>query len=117
MIFPERDLIREHPGVHMAKSNQFHSQGALDTAARFGDRLRRARKAQRRTLADLESSSRVHRHTLARLEHGDPSVSFGVALAVLEALGLLADLELLVSHPEAQRPRVATALKPLDRNF
>lgn len=101
----------------VAKSNQFHSQAALDAAARLGDRLRRARKAQRRTLADLESSSRVHRHTLARLEHGDPSVSFGVALAVLEALGELADLELLVSHPEAQRPRVAAGSEPLERDF
>jgi transcriptional regulator with XRE-family HTH domain len=101
----------------MAKSNQFHSQAALDASARLGDRLRRARKAQRRTLADLESSSRVHRHTLARLEHGDPSTSFGVVLAVLEALGELADLELLVSHPEAQRPRIATDSEPLDRDF
>lgn len=101
----------------MAKSNQFHSQAALEAAARLGDRLRRARKAQKRTLADLESSSRVHRHTIARLERGDPSASFGVVLAVLEALGELADLELLVSHPEAQRPRVATDSEPLDRNF
>lgn len=101
----------------MPKSNLFHSQATLDAAARVGDRLRRARKAQRRTLADLESSSRIHRQTIARLEHGDPTVSFGVVLAILESLGELADLELLVSNPDAPRSRIAAELAPLDRNF
>lgn len=101
----------------MSKSAQFHSQPALEAAARFGERLRRSRKAQGRTLADVESSSRIHRQTVARLERGDPSVSFGVALAILDSLGELADLELLVSQPEVTRPRVADDAEPLDRNF
>lgn len=101
----------------MSRSTQFHSQPALEAAARFGERLRRARKAQKRTLADVESSSRIHRQTVARLERGDPTVSLGAALAVLESLGELADIELLVSQPEVTRPRIADDAVPLDRDF
>lgn len=101
----------------MAKSFQFHSQAAIDTARRFGERLRHARKAQRRTLADLEQSSRIHRQTLARLERGDPSVSFAVVLTALEALGELADVELLVSQPTQTRARPSADTEPLDRDF
>jgi len=101
----------------MAKSASFHSQTAIDAAARLGDRLRRARKAQRRTLADLEQASRVHRQTLARMERGDPSVSFGVVLTALEALGELADLELLVSQPGQARPLTPVDSEPLPTDF
>lgn len=101
----------------MSKSAQFTSQPALEAAARFGERIRRVRKAQGRTLADLEASSRIHRQTLARLERGDPSVSFGIALIALESLGQLADIELLVGHPEAARPRAAEDTEPLERDF
>ena len=101
----------------MSKSAQFHSQAALDAAARFGDRLRRARKAQGRTLADLELASRLHRQTLARLERGDPTVSFGVAVTALDALGELADIELLVGQPDVVRPRISEDSEPLDREF
>jgi transcriptional regulator with XRE-family HTH domain len=101
----------------MAKSTPFHSQAALDEAARFCARLRRARKAQQRTLADLEQASRVHRQTLSRLERGDPSVSFAVALTVLEALGELADLELLVSQPDEVRPKTSADSEPLPTDF
>jgi transcriptional regulator with XRE-family HTH domain len=88
-----------------------------DVASRLGERLRRARKAQKRTLAELEQSSRVHRQTLARLERGDPTVSLGVALTVLESLGELADVELLVAQPEQTRRPASTDDEPLDRDF
>ncbi len=101
----------------MAKSAPFHSQATLDAAARLGDRLRRTRKAQRRTLADLEQSTRVHRQTLARMERGDPSVSFAVVLTALEALGELADLELLVSQPGEVRPHSSSDSDPLPTDF
>jgi transcriptional regulator with XRE-family HTH domain len=58
-----------------------------------------ARKAQKRSLVDLERSCRVHRQTLARLERGDPGVSLGVFLSVLEALRELSSVELLVYQP------------------
>ena len=101
----------------MSRSAQFHSQPALDAGQRFGERLRRARKAQGRTLADLEMSSRIHRQTLARMERGDPTVSIGVVLAALESLGKLADIELLVGNPELVRPRATDDSEPLERDF
>lgn len=101
----------------MPKTQAFYSEATLDAAARLGDRLRRARKAQRRTLADLEQSSRVHRQTLGRLERGDPSVSFAVVLTVLESLGELADLELLVSQPGEARSVTAIDSEPLPTDF
>lgn len=101
----------------MSKSAQFHSQAVIDAAIRLGDRLRRTRKAQGRTLADVELSIRVHRQTLARLERGDPTVSLGIALTVLEALGELTDIELLVGQPDSARPRVSADAEPLERDF
>jgi transcriptional regulator with XRE-family HTH domain len=101
----------------MAKSTPFHSQATIDAAARLGDRLRRVRKAQRRTLADLEHACRLHRQTLARLERGDPSVSLAVFLTVMEALGELADLELLVSQPGEPRPVTDSDDEPLPTDF
>lgn len=110
-------VVRFQKAIAMSRSAQFHSQPALDAGMRFGDRLRRARKAQKRTLADLELSTRIHRQTLARLERGDPTVSIGVLLTVLESLGELADVELLVGNPETIRPRVADDAQPLERDF
>ena len=101
----------------MSKSTQFHSQAVIDAAVRLGDRLRRTRKAQGRTLADVERSIRVHRQTLGRLERGVPTVSLGVALTVLEALGELADIELLVGQPESARARIWADAEPLERDF
>lgn len=101
----------------MPRAIQFHSQAILDTAARLGERVRRARKAQGRTLADLEHASRIHRQTLARLEKGDPGVSLGVALIVFEALGELADMELLLSQPDRPRHLRGESDDPLERDF
>ena len=101
----------------MAKFTYFNSQSTTDAAIRFGDRLRRMRKAQGRTLADLEASTRIHRHTIARLEQGDTTVSFSKVLAILESLGELADIELLVSRPDSIRPRITEFDLPLDRDF
>jgi transcriptional regulator with XRE-family HTH domain len=101
----------------MRHSPEFISLAALDVAQRLGQRLRRARKAQGRTLVELEQSCRVHRQTLARLERGDPGVSLGVLLTVLEALRELPDIELLLSQPEVPRHRRGAAPVPLERDF
>ena len=101
----------------MPRAIQFHSESVLDAAARLGERVRRARKAQGRTLAELEHASRVHRQTLARLEKGDPGVSLGVAMIVLEALGELAELELLLSQPDRPRHLRGDPDEPLERDF
>ena len=101
----------------MRHDQTFNSTAVTETARRLGERIRAARKAQKRSLVDLEHACRVHRQTLARLERGDPGVSLGVMLTVLEALRELADAELLVSQPETA-PHLRTGdLPPLERDF
>lgn len=101
----------------MRHNPDFTSLAAREAAQRLGERLRRARKAQGRTLVELEQSCRIHRQTLARLERGDPGVSLGVLLTVMEALRELADVELLLSQPEVPRHQRAGAPAPLERDF
>ncbi|MDR6738714.1 transcriptional regulator with XRE-family HTH domain [Herbaspirillum sp. 1173] len=74
-----------------------------DTLTQLGLRIRRARKARKLSLSQLEQITRIHRSTLGRLELGDPGVSIGGFLAVLEALQELSDVELLVNRPETPR--------------
>jgi DNA-binding XRE family transcriptional regulator len=102
--------------LSMRHDPDYNSTVVLDTARRLGERIRLARKAQKRSLVDLEQACRVHRQTLARLERGDPGVSMGVALTVLEALRKLSDVELVVSQPGMASSRPA-ALPPLERDF
>ena len=83
----------------------------------MGERLRRARKAKRLTLVDLERICRIHRTTLGRLERGDVGVSVGALFSVLEALNELSDIELLLSQPETPKHRRAPSAPILDQDF
>lgn len=59
----------------------------------LGDVLRRARRAQRRTLADVARSARVSMPYLSEVERGRKEASSEVLAAICDALGLdLADL-------------------------
>lgn len=84
----------------MRQTDGFGSAAVIEVGSRLGQRLRAARRARKETLAGLEKRVRVHRTTLGRLERGDPTVSLGVLMRVLEALDALSDIELLVSRPE-----------------
>ena len=59
----------------------------------------------------------MHRQTLARLERGDPGVSLGVFLTVLEALRELSSVELLVYQPDTPKHLRAGVDEPLERDF
>ena len=100
----------------MRHKPEYHSASVLEASRRLGERIRLARKAQKRSLVELEEICRVHRQTLTRLERGDPGVSFGVILSVLEALRKLADVELLVSQPNMPSGQQMN-LPPLERDF
>lgn len=95
----------------MRQSSDFVSLNVFETLRRLGERVRVARKAQKLSLSDLERSCRIHRTTLGRLERGEPGVSISVLLTVLEHLGVLSDLELVLSTPE-QPKRKREAAKP-----
>lgn len=97
--------------------SEFASMEVHGSAARLGERIRRARKSRRISLEQLESMCRVHRSTLGRLERGDVGVSLGTVLMVLEALHELSDIELLLSQPETPKHQRVIAPPPLDREF
>ena len=100
----------------MRHNPDYTSTAVLDVLGRLGERIRATRKLQKRSLIELESACRIHRQTLARLERGDPGVSLGVALTVLEALRKLADIELVVSQP-GLAPDARPHRVPLERDF
>lgn len=63
--------------------------------AALGERLRLARKRRRLSTVQMAERAHVSRDTFARVEKGDPAVSFGIYLRVLRVLGLDADLDLI----------------------
>lgn len=101
----------------MRHNQAFNSFAVHGAAQRLGERIRTARKAQKRSLVDLERTCRVHRQTLGRLERGDPGVSLGVFLSVLEALRELPSVELLVHQPDTPTHLRAGVNSPLERDF
>lgn len=101
----------------MRQNPVFTTTAAADCATRLGERIRIARKARRLTLSDLERRCRIHRTTLGRLERGDTGVSLGIVLSVLEALGELADVELLLSQPSKPRHERGTTVPVLEQEF
>lgn len=96
----------------MRQIGDFVSLAMAETAERLGERLRIARRARGLSLEMLADRTRVHRTTLGRLERGDTRVSIDVLLRVLEALGVLSDIELLISRPEAVDQRAASPKVP-----
>ena len=101
----------------MRQKNDFTSQAVIDALLSLGMRIRRARKARKWSLSQLEQITRIHRTTLGRLERGDPGVSIGVFLSVLEALQELSETELLVSRPETPKHQRTPSKPILDQNF
>lgn len=101
----------------MRQNSHFASNLVADGARRLGERLRRARKAQKLSLSDLERICRIHRTTLGRLERGDLGVSIGVLLGVLEAINELADVELVLSKPDTPEYRRGVNVPILNQDF
>ncbi|NQE50626.1 hypothetical protein RB25_05850 [Herbaspirillum rubrisubalbicans] len=101
----------------MHQKSGFHTDLVRETLVNLGHRIRRVRKARKLTLKQLEQITRIHRTTLGRLELGDPGVSLGIFLSVLEALQELSDIELLVSRPETPRHLRNTPKPTVDQDF
>jgi transcriptional regulator with XRE-family HTH domain len=71
----------------------FPSEGRL--LADFGERLRLARLRRRLTAVVVAERANISRPTLAKAEHGDPSVTLGTYLRILVIYGLGNDLSIL----------------------
>jgi transcriptional regulator with XRE-family HTH domain len=59
---------------------------------KIGSDLRKARLRRRLPMEIVAARAFVSRGTLARVEQGDPAVSFGIYASVMQALGLIAPL-------------------------
>lgn len=103
--------------AYMRQNSDFTSVAVSETALRLGQRIRLARKLRQLTLSDLERICRIHRTTLGRLERGDAGVSLGIVLTVLEALGELADTELLLSQAGKPAHQRGMAVPLLEQDF
>ena len=69
-------------------------------AVDLGARLRLARRRRGISIAEMASRVLASSPTIARLEHGDLTVSAAVLARYLEVLGLASDLDRVAEHDE-----------------
>lgn len=74
------------------------SLGAKRAIRKIGSDLRRARLRRHLPMEVVAGRAFISRGTLARVEQGDPAVSFGIYASVLQALGLIGPLGDLVAE-------------------
>ena len=63
-----------------------------------GEQIKLARLRRNLTMESVAERARISRLTVAKIEKGDPSVSMGMYLSVLSALGLQDDILLLAGN-------------------
>ena len=71
--------------------------------AGLGERLRLARLRRRLTTSTVAARCGISRPTLAKVEHGDPSVTFGTYLRVLAVYGLEGDFTAIAADDKLGR--------------
>jgi len=74
--------------------------GAKRAIRKIGADLRKARLRRRLPMEVVATRAFVSRGTLARVEQGDPAVSFGIYASVMQALGLIGPLSDLVADDQ-----------------
>jgi transcriptional regulator with XRE-family HTH domain len=71
--------------------------------AGFGDHLKLARLRRRYSAETVAQRAGITRPTLSKIEQGDPSVSLGAYVRVMQALRLEGDIEKLAADDELGR--------------
>ncbi|MEO7870375.1 MAG: helix-turn-helix domain-containing protein [Candidatus Limnocylindria bacterium] len=69
-------------------------------AVELGARLRLARRRRGISIAEMGARVLASSPTIARLEHGDLTVSAGILVRYLEVLGLASDIDRIAEHDE-----------------
>ena len=64
----------------------------------MGEQIMLARKRRHLSMQDIADRATVTRLTVSKVEHGDPSVAFGIYARVLYALNLENDLKLIAGN-------------------
>lgn len=64
----------------------------------MGEQIMLARKRRHLSMQDIADRATVTRLTVSKVEHGDPSVAFGIYARVLYALNLEDDLKLIAGN-------------------
>jgi len=82
----------------MAKITPVLYPRSLKEAGALGERLKDARLRRRFPMDVVCVRAGISKPTLAKIESGDPSASFGAYVNVLRVLGLLADLALVAKE-------------------
>lgn len=87
----------------------------INSPQQLGLAARAVRKAGDVRLDDLAAAAGVSKQFLTDMEHGKPTIRLGLALKLLEELGVVLHIDLpdsAAAHYEALR---ATGLKPLKK--
>ena len=75
--------------MYMPKTIQEIDQKTIEFLIDIGNKVQKFRKSHKLTQAILADSLEVDRHTLAKLERGDLSISLGTAFQILNNLGFV----------------------------
>ncbi len=95
----------------MSRSEAVSRQATL-VMELIGMQVAQARRAQRRTAADIAERAGISRPTLRRIENGDPAVAAGTVFEVAALLGVPLFAEPDRLETLAQRERARLALLP-----
>lgn len=87
----------------MPRKAQIHFPSATTQFRTLGERLRLARLRRQITTTQMAQRCGITRATLYRTEDGDPGVSLGTYFAILQVLGLGADLGKLATDDSVGR--------------
>jgi len=87
---------------------------AIRQAADLGARLRVARMRRKLRLEDVADKTGLSRSTIEAVERGALTTSFGAYLAVLSALGIGRELD-LIADPGLDRDGLALSLSAADK--
>jgi transcriptional regulator with XRE-family HTH domain len=85
--------------------SQFVTPVGVAAAKHLGQAVRASRLSMNSTQADFSARARLSRATLARIESGDPAVSFSSWLSAMEEASLLHVLQTSTATPGKATPR------------